>query len=109
MRGSDKQSFLNKGKDTQGSLKAVSPWWLLIDIKSTVNVIINKELVKYIHYAHGWFVCVHSNSKTRIIMTESTFPGFVTVWFGERCIMNILYLLKSKNNYRIIYDSAEGK
>ena len=33
---------------------------------------------------------------------------FGTVWFDDRCMVNIIYLLKSKNKYHIMYDSAEG-
>ena len=30
--GTDEHSFLNKGKNTQGSGKAVGIWWLILDI-----------------------------------------------------------------------------
>ena len=57
--GTDKQSFLNKGNYTQGSGKAVIPLWIILDSQSTVNVIMNKELVKDIRDARGWFIRVH--------------------------------------------------
>ena len=40
--GTDEHSLMNKGYKTQGSGKLVSLWWLLLDIQSTVNVIMNK-------------------------------------------------------------------
>ena len=40
--GNDKHLLLTKGNDTQGSGKAVSPWWLILYSQSTVNVIMNR-------------------------------------------------------------------
>ena len=54
--GIDEHSFLNKGNETQGSVKSVSPWWMLLDSQSTVNAITNKELVNYIRNESGWFI-----------------------------------------------------
>ena len=70
---------------------------MLIDIQSTVNVIIQKEIVKDICYTRGRFVLVHCNAGKMVIITEATLPGFVTVWFGNICIANILCLSKAKN------------
>ena len=81
---------------------------MLLDIQLTVNMVMNKEIVKYIHNASGRFVYVHYNLGTSIIRTELTLPGFGTVWFDDRCIANILYLSKAKKKYCVIYDSAEG-
>ena len=50
---------------------------------------------------------VQCNAGTRIIRAEDTLPGFGTVWFDNRCITNILSLLKAKNKYHVMYDSAE--
>ena len=50
------------------------------------------------------FVCVHCNARTRIIRMLATLPEFGTVWFDDRCTTNIIYLLKSKNRYRVMYD-----
>ena len=106
--GTDENSLPNKGNKTQVLGKAVSQWWLMIDIQSTVNLIMNKELVKDIRNTHGRFIRVHCNAGTRIIMTEATLPGFGTVLFDGRCIAKIISLSKEKNKYCIIYDSAEG-
>ena len=57
--GNDEHSFLNKGNGIQVSGKAVSPWWLMIDIQSNMNVITNKALVKEIRHTHGQFARVH--------------------------------------------------
>ena len=65
----DKNSFLNKRNETQRYGKLVSPWCLLLDRQPTMNVIMNKELVKYIHDARGRFVRVHCNAGPSIIMT----------------------------------------
>ena len=29
-------------------------------------------------------------------------PGFGTTWFDDRCILDIISLLKAKNNYRVM-------
>ena len=76
--------------------KAVSPWWLLLDIQSTVNFIMNKELVKDIFDACERFVCVHCDAVKRIIRMEATLPGIGTVWFDDRCITNLHSLSKAK-------------
>ena len=81
---------------------------MLLDSQSTVNVVMDKELVKYICDACGQFICVYYNAGTRIIRTGATLPGFRTIWFDNRCITNILSMSKSKNKYRVMYDSAEG-
>ena len=94
LEGTDEHSFLNKGNETQVPVKAVSPWWMLLDSQYTVNVIINRELVKDICDTRGRFFRVHFNSGTRIIRTKATLPGFGTVWFDDRCIANILSISK---------------
>ena len=71
-----------------------SPWWLLLDRQSTVDVKMEKELVKYISDACRRFIRVHYNAGTRITRREATLPGFVTVWFDDRCIANILSMIK---------------
>ena len=76
--------------------KAVSPWWLMLYSQYTVNVIMNKILVKYIHDAHRRFIRFHCNSGTRTIRTEATLLGFGAIWFDDRLILNILSLSKSK-------------
>ena len=107
LRGTDKHSLLNKGKDTQGLGNVISTWWLMLDRKSTINVIINKEIENDICNIHGHFVRVHCNAGTRIIRTEATLTGFGTVWFENRCITNILFMPKAKNNDHLIYDREE--
>ena len=69
---------------------------MLLDIQYTMNVIMNKELVKGVRDACGRFVHVRCNAVTSIIRTEATLPVFVTVWFDNRCITNILSLSKEK-------------
>ena len=107
--GTDEHSFLNKGNKIQVPVKVVNIWWLILDRNSTVNSIMNKEMVKDICNACGRFVHVHYNAGTKIIIKEVTLPGFGTIWFDNRCIANILSLSKAKNRYRIMYDSAGGK
>ena len=99
---------MNKERNIQGLRKAVSPWWLLIDSQSTINVQFKKELVKEISNARGRFIRFHRNSGTRITRKEETLPSFRNIWFGNRCIANILSLLKAKNKYRVIYYSEKG-
>ena len=92
----DKHSLPNKWNETQGSSKLVSPCWLMINSQSVVNVFMNKELVKDTCNTHVRIVHVHCNPGTIIIRTEATLPGLGTVWFEDRCIANILPLLKAK-------------
>ena len=67
----------------------------------------NKELVKDIRGTFEMFIRVHCNAGTSILRTEDTLPGFGTVWFDDRCIVNILSLLISKNKDRVMYDIEE--
>ena len=69
---------------------------MLLDRQSTVNVVMNNKLVKDTPDARGWFVCVHCNAWTKIIRMETTLPGFGTVWFYNRCIVNIISILQQK-------------
>ena len=94
--GDDKHSSLNKVNKTQGSGKAVSIWWVILDIQSTVKFIMNNELVKETRDTRGKFVRVQCNSGTKIISTEANLPWFLTVWFDNICITNILPLSKAK-------------
>ena len=64
--------------------------------------------MKDICNACGRFFYVHFNARTRIVRTEATLPSFRTVWFDESWTANIIYLLKAKNKYGIMYVSAEG-
>ena len=48
--GTKKHSLLNKGNDTQGSGKAVSPWFMLLYSQSTVNV------TSKVNPRHTWVV-----------------------------------------------------
>ena len=92
LRGTDRHSFLKKGNDTQVSVKEFSPWWMLLDIQSTVNFIMNKEIVKETCNARGRFFCVHCNVVIRIIRMEAILPGFRNIWLDNRCIANIISL-----------------
>ena len=105
--GTDEHSLLNKGNEIQGSGKAVSPWFLLLDSQSTVNIIMKKELLKDIRDKRWRFANFHCNEGTRITRKDTTLTGFGTVWYNDRCIVNILSLSKAKNNYHVMYDSAE--
>ena len=81
---------------------------MLLGIQSTVNLIMNKELVKGIRNACGRVFRFHCNSEKMIIRAEATLPGFGIIWFDNRCTANILYLSKAKNMYRVMYDGSEG-
>ena len=74
LSGTDEHSSLNKLNETQVSGKAGIPCWILIDILSTVNLVMNKELVKDICDVRRQFIHVHWNSGTRIIRTEVILP-----------------------------------
>ena len=56
----------------------------------------------------GRFIRVHFNVETRIIRMEATLTEFGNLWFDNRCILNILSLLKDKNKYCVMYDITEG-
>ena len=73
---------------------------MIIDIQYTVNLVMNKGLVKDIHHACRRFVRVQFNEGTRIIRMEDTLTRFGTIWFDYRFIANILSLSKANNKYR---------
>ena len=56
----------------------------------------NKEIEKYIRNACGRFIGVHCNARIKILRTEANLPNFGAVWYDNRCIANILSLLKEK-------------
>ena len=65
--------------------------------------------MRYNRDTYGWFVRFHCNAVARTIRTEAALPGFGTIWFDNRGIMHMISLSKSKEKFRVMYDSAEGK
>ena len=89
-----------EGRDTQS-------WWVLLDNQSTVDVFVNKKLLKNIRTVDGDMV-IHSHGGSRTTNKVGDFPGYPNpVWFDPEGIANILSMSNMQKLYRITYDSAK--
>eukprot|EP00536_Pseudo-nitzschia_multiseries_P000823 jgi/Psemu1/1867/gm1.1867_g len=85
----------------------VNPYWILLDSESSLNLIVNLELVTNIRQApNGGFMNIHCNSgvsKTNLI---ANLPGFGVVWFYANGLANILSLALVLDQYRVTMDTS---
>jgi len=79
--------------------------WILLDSQSTVDVFMNKKLLKNIHDAKQP-LSLHCNTGIATVNKVGDLPGYGTVWFYENGIANILTLNNMKKKYRVTYDST---
>jgi len=77
--------------------------WILLDSQSTVDVFMNKKLLKNIQDAKR---LLHCNASVAIVNKVSDLPGYGTVWFYKDGIAKILLLNNVKKKYRVTYDST---
>jgi hypothetical protein len=88
--------------------KSVSKSWILLDNQSTVDVFNNKEVLKNMRHSTTT-MNIHCNAGVATTNTIAEFPGFGTVWYHPKGIVNILSLSQVvKRGYHVMFDSKEG-
>ena len=78
--------------------------WILLDSQSTVDIFMNKKLLKNIHDAKKE-LSLHCNAGVTTVDKVGDLPGYGMVWFYEDGIANILSLNNVKKNYHVTYNS----
>jgi len=79
--------------------------WILLDSQSTVDVFMNKKLLKNVHDARKP-LSLHCNAGVATLNKLGDLAGYGTVWYYEDGIANILSLNNVKKKYRVTYDST---
>ena len=96
-------SFLQRG-----TCNTVPVGWILINSKSTSNILIITDFIKKIFHSNGTYINIHCNAGMSQVTKEATLKDCGTAWFNEGAISNILYLHKVKHRFLIHYDCDEG-
>ena len=81
--------------------------WLLLDNQSTIDVFVNRWLLKNIRQI-GQYMYIHCTAGVTRTNLVSELPGDGTVWFHPDGIANILSLSRVKTKYQITFDSDEN-
>ena len=81
--------------------------WVLLDNQSTIDVFVNRRLLKNIRRI-GQYMYIHCTAGVTRTNLVGELPGYGTVWFHPDGIANILSLARVKTKYRITFDSDEN-
>eukprot|EP00957_Ditylum_brightwellii_P162382 12365435-Ditylum_brightwellii.AAC.1 len=87
--------------------KRVSRDWLLLENRSTTNIMCNFKYVKNIRWVNKTLTMNYSEHSTKTNYICNV-PGYGTSLFHEKGTVNILSLSKVKNYYHTTYD-LEGE
>ena len=81
--------------------------WVLLDNQSTIDVFVNRRLLRNIRWVNQYMYihCTAGVTRTNLV---GELPGYGTVWFHPDGIANILSLSRVKTKYRITFDSDEN-
>ena len=84
----------------------IDPNWILLDSESSVNLIVNKNLLTNIRTApDGYNMTVHCNAGKAHTDQIGELPGFGTVWYYKQGIANVLSLGLITNKFRVTMDT----
>ena len=81
--------------------------WVLLDNQSTIDVFVNRHLLRNIRRI-GQYMYIHCTAGVTRTNLVGELPGYGTVWFHPDGIANILSLSRVKTKYRITFDSDEN-
>ena len=81
--------------------------WVLLDNQFTIDVFINRRLLRNIRRI-GQYMYIHCTARVTRTNLVGELPGYGTVWFHPDGIANILSLSRVKTKYRITFDSDEN-
>ena len=81
--------------------------WVLLDNQSTIDVFVNRRLLKNIRRI-GQYMYIHCTAGVTRTNLVGELPGYGTVWFHPDGIANILSLSRVKTKYRVTFDSDEN-
>ena len=81
--------------------------WVLLDSQSTIDVFLNRRLLKNIRRI-GQYMYIHCTAGVTRTNLVGELPGYGTVWFHPDGIANILSLARVKTKYRITFNSDEN-
>ena len=85
---------------------AVPLTWILLYIKSTVDLIVNPKMLLNIRKVQGKdAIQVHCNSGVKTVDRVGDLPGYGTVWYEPTGIANILLMSRAKKEFRVVFDS----
>ena len=81
--------------------------WVLLDNQSTIDVFVNRRLLRNIRRINQYMYihCTAGVTRTNLV---GELPGYGTVWFHPDGIANILSLARVKTKYRVTFDSDEN-
>ena len=83
--------------------------WILLDIQSTVDLIVNAKMLVNIGTVQGEdAIGVHCNRGVKIVDRVGGLPGYGTVWYEPTGIANILSMLRATKKFRVVFDSEGG-
>ena len=81
--------------------------WVLLDNQSTMDVFINRRLLKNIRRIDQ-YMYIHCTAGVTTTNLFGELPGYGTVWFHPDGIANILSLSRVKTKYQITFDSDKN-
>ena len=81
--------------------------WVLLDTQSTIDVFVNRRLLRNIRRINQ-YMYIHCTAVVTRTNLVGELPGYGTVWFHPDGIANILSLSRVKTKYRITFDSDEN-
>eukprot|EP00957_Ditylum_brightwellii_P066029 5008365-Ditylum_brightwellii.AAC.1 len=88
--------------------RKVDPIWVLLDSQSMLNVFSNPALLVNIWHANSalGIYCTTGKTTTNLI---GDLPGFGTIWYQPRRIVNIIFLAKVATSYQVMYGSLDSQ
>ena len=97
----DHSFFLQVSEDKFSNLH---PSCLLLDSKSTIDIIANKAMVSNISKSPSP-ITLHCNAGSRKLKYTANLNGYGRVWYDPKAIANILSLSHATSKYRVVFDS----
>ena len=78
--------------------------WVLLDNQSTIDVFVNRRLLRNIRWIDQ-YMYIHCTARVTRTNLVGELPGYGTVWFHPDGIANILSLSRVKTKYWITFDN----